>query len=76
MAKQASAQVSNPGLIDRMLTFRNEVMDEMRKVSWPKMEETKAHTYIVIFLLVVIGLIIGAYDYIFKTAVLLLLRFT
>jgi preprotein translocase subunit SecE len=76
MAKPATATASTPGFIDRISHFYHEVMDEMKKVSWPSMDETKAHTFVVLYILAFLGVVIGVYDWVFKAVMLLLLKFS
>jgi preprotein translocase subunit SecE len=44
--------------------FLKEVRDELKKVTWPKQDEIMRLTFVVIAVSVVVGLYIGALDYI------------
>lgn len=70
----ATVGVQRVGVSGRVKSFYHQVRDEMKKVSWPTWEETKAHTYVVMYLLCILGVIVGAYDYIFKYVILLVLK--
>ncbi|HOS03281.1 MAG TPA: preprotein translocase subunit SecE [Candidatus Hydrogenedentes bacterium] len=62
------------GPIARFQEFLQEVKAEMAKVSWPSQEEIKASTWIVAFLLLIIGGIMFVFDVVFQFAILQMLR--
>jgi preprotein translocase subunit SecE len=47
------------------ITFLKETNDELKKVTWPTRADTIRLTGIVLFISFVVGLYIGALDYIF-----------
>ncbi|MDP7619150.1 MAG: preprotein translocase subunit SecE [Dehalococcoidia bacterium] len=53
----------NPGALPR------EVISELRKVTWPSREETVRLTIMVLIVSAMIGLFLGAVDYIFNLVV-------
>jgi preprotein translocase subunit SecE len=42
--------------------FSNDVVNELRKVTWPSRKETQSHTVIVIITTIIIALILGVFD--------------
>lgn len=54
--------------------FITEVIQELRKVTWPSRNETIRSTAIVIFLSVFVGVCIGGLDFVFVKAFGLLLK--
>lgn len=48
----------------RASEFSNEVVTELRKVSWPSRKETQSQTIVVIITTVIIALILGLFDFI------------
>lgn len=48
-----------------VLTYLGEVKDELKKVSWPKREDTIRMTQIVLVGSLVVGLYVGGLDYLF-----------
>ena len=73
MAKQAVA-ANKPSLWARVSTFINEVKAEMKKSTWPTRDEIWNSTSVVLFMLVVVGALIGVYDHVFQFVVFLLLK--
>lgn len=55
--------------MDTVRRFLYEVWGEMKKVSWPSKAETTALTIMVMFLLVLLTLYIGLWDFIFQTVI-------
>lgn len=55
------------------LTFVRDVRSELRKVVWPAPRETLNLTIVVISLSVAVGLVLGAFDFIFQELFRLLL---
>ena len=74
MAKQASEKSQELNLFQRIREYFEEIRVELKKVTWPKWEEVKASTWVVLFLLAVLSIIILAYDTVFSKGVLLLLN--
>ena len=44
------------------VTFVQETVDELKKVTWPTRQEALRLTFVVIFVSIVVGLFIGALD--------------
>ena len=74
MAKEAVAGEEKAGLIQRIKDFYQEVLTEMKKVTWPTREELKTSTSVVLLLLVVCAAVIYVYDAVFQVLVFGLLR--
>lgn len=51
----------------RATDFGLDVVKEIRKVTWPSVVETRAATFVVIILVIIISFILGFFDYIFST---------
>ncbi len=47
-----------------IITFLNEVKEELIKVTWPSKEQTIRYTVLVIFVAVAVGIFLGGLDYI------------
>lgn len=56
------------------IAYFRETLDEMKKVIWPSREDVIRLTAIVIMISIIVGLYIGALDYIFALAMELILR--
>lgn len=56
-------------MIDGLKKFLNEVVSELRKVTWPSKEEIIGSTWVVIIVSVVMALFIGGVDLILDTLV-------
>lgn len=50
-------------------TFANEVVNELRKVTWPSWKETRQTTLVVLVTTVVIALILGGWDFVFSKVI-------
>jgi len=81
MAKQAVATTGEKGigawirrLVSRVRGFSSEVNQELHKVAWPTKEELKASTMIVLLILVILAVIVGAYDLVFKNVIIQILK--
>jgi len=68
MAEAASTEVK-PSVLARLLAFKDDVMLEMKKVTWPTKEELKAHTSVVMLLLAIAAVIIYVYDIFFQITI-------
>jgi preprotein translocase subunit SecE len=51
--------------MQRLLQYFREVMQELKKVSWPTKEQTYNLTFLVVIVTVAAALYIGGLDYIF-----------
>jgi preprotein translocase subunit SecE len=74
MAKQVVAAEHNPGLIERIKTFIEEVQVEMKKVTWPTMADLKVSTKVTMYLLLGMAALIFVYDQVFQNVVFQLLN--
>jgi preprotein translocase subunit SecE len=48
----------------RVFGFGEEVAEEMKKVTWPTMEETKSATWVVIAMVAIFSVALGIYDFV------------
>ncbi len=69
MAKQIAAAATKPSVVTRVRDFYQEVMTELSKVAWPTKVELKSNTTIVMCTLVVLGAVVGLYDFVFLKVV-------
>ncbi|MDX6214548.1 MAG: preprotein translocase subunit SecE [Frankiales bacterium] len=63
-----SARRGNP--ITRVVTYVRQVVAELRKVIWPTRTELITYTSVVLVFVVVMGLIVSAFDFVFAKGVL------
>jgi len=47
-------------------TYLREAWTEIKKVSWPSKKETRAYTWLVIGISLIVALYLGALDYVFN----------
>lgn len=75
-AKQPTASPSarKPGIIDTIREFFEDVRSEMKKVSWPSFDELKSLTQLVLWSLLISGIVLGFYDFIFHNLMGLILK--
>jgi preprotein translocase subunit SecE len=73
MAKQSAAIEAKPNLIQRVRDFYEEVMAEMKKVTWPTRPDLITSTKVTLFLIAVMTLIMFGYDNLLGAVVMLLL---
>lgn len=50
----------------RVIRYLSEVRAEVRKVTWPSFEELRKSTIVIIIFVIIMGLVIGAMDYLFS----------
>lgn len=74
MAKQLAVSDEKPGLISRIRDFYEDVMSELRKVTWPSRDDLKASTKVTLFLIVVMAVIVFVYDTVLGGFIMGLLR--
>jgi preprotein translocase SecE subunit len=74
MAKQAVAVEAKVGLVTRVKDFYQEVMLEMKKVTWPTQDELKTSTSVVMLLLAISAVVMYFYDFLFQIIVFSLFR--
>lgn len=73
MAKQATAAEAQPGVVQRVTDFYEDVRSEMEKVTWPTQADLKTSTQVTLWLLGVMALITFVFDQVFQRIVLFLL---
>ncbi len=54
--------------------FAQEVVVELRKVSWPTAKETRQSTLVVVIVVVIVALILGAFDFVWAKVIKALLE--
>jgi preprotein translocase subunit SecE len=74
MAKQLAMSDEKPGLFTRIRSFYEDVMTELRKVTWPSRDDLKASTKVTLFLIVVMAVIVFVYDAVLGGFIMGLLR--
>jgi preprotein translocase subunit SecE len=50
----------------RSSAFMRDVRSEMRKVSWPSLEDLRRSTLVITIIVIIIGIIIGLMDWLFS----------
>lgn len=58
----APVEVSRPGLGTRLVTFYNDVLAEMKKVTWPDRPQLQSATIQIIIFVLILGALIGLVD--------------
>ena len=76
MAKQIAAVEEKPNLIQRLRGFYEEVMAEMKKVTWPTRPDLITSTKVTLFLIAVMTVIMFCYDNVLSAGVVMLLSIT
>ncbi|MCK5862193.1 MAG: preprotein translocase subunit SecE [Candidatus Hydrogenedentes bacterium] len=74
MAKQITVE-KRPGIIARIQTFFEDIVNELKKVTWPTREDLVASTKVTLFLLLVMASIIFVYDRVFGFLIMQILSF-
>lgn len=75
MAKQITATEANPGIIRRIQEFFDDIISELKKVTWPTRDDLLASTKVTLFLLLIMACIIFVYDRVFAFFIMLILSF-
>lgn len=75
MAKQLTVAESHPGIITRIQNFFDDVVSELKKVTWPTREDLVASTKVTLFLLLIMAAIVFVYDRVFGFVIMLILSF-
>jgi preprotein translocase subunit SecE len=75
MAKQITADESRPGIVARIQQFFDDVVNELKKVTWPTREDLIASTKVTLFLLLIMAAIIFVYDRVFGFIIVAILNF-
>jgi len=65
--KQASA-AKKPGLISKIFLYFSQVRTETEKVTWPSKEQVKTYTIVVLASSIVVGIMIGVWDWVLSLA--------
>lgn len=60
------------GLLSRMSLFLRQVTFELKKVTWPTKDQLITYTAVVVVFVIIMGLIIGAFDFAFVKLVLVI----
>jgi preprotein translocase subunit SecE len=74
MEVKGKSSTGKPGIVEKVTEFYQEVRVEMSKVAWPGREEVKSLTQVVLYTLLLLTIIIGAYDLVFLNLMRLILR--
>lgn len=74
MAKQVVTAEAAPGFVQRIQGFFEDIINELKKVTWPTREDLMASTKVTLFMLLVTGVIIFLFDRIFAFTVMLILN--
>lgn len=75
MAKQITAAESRPGILARIQEFFDDVVTELKKVTWPSREDLVASTKVTLYLLFIMAAIIFVYDRVFGFLIMTILSF-
>ena len=75
MAKQVTAAETNPGIIQRIQGFFDDILSELKKVTWPTRDDLMASTKVTLFLLLIMAVIIFVYDRVFAFFIMQILNF-
>lgn len=65
----AVAAIVAVALNSRVQVFNNEVINELRKVTWPSAKETRQTALVVLVVTGVIALILGGWDFVFSKVI-------
>ena len=60
--EKKSEKKSKPGIFGRIIKWFRELKSELKKVQWPTAKQTVNNTVIVILCVVVVAVVIGAFD--------------
>ncbi|NLN92469.1 MAG: preprotein translocase subunit SecE [Candidatus Hydrogenedens sp.] len=74
MAKQISAPVKEPGFFQRIQGFFEDVIGELKKVTWPTRDDLMASTKVTLFIIAVMAGVVYVYDRVFSIFVMLILK--
>lgn len=75
MAKQITTAEAGPGFIQRIQTFFEDIINELKKVTWPTREDLMASTKVTLYLLLIMGIVTFVFDRVSAFAVMLILNF-
>lgn len=74
MAKQVVTAEAAPSFVQRIQNFFEDIINELKKVTWPTREDLMASTKVTLFMLLVMGVVIFFFDRIFASVVMLILN--
>jgi len=74
MAKQTTTAEVAPGFVTRIRDFFDDIIGELKKVTWPTREDLMASTKVTFFLLLISTAIIFLYDRVFGFFIMLILN--
>lgn len=75
MAKQITSADAGPNLFKRIQEFFDDIIGELKKVTWPSRDDLMASTKVTLFLLLVMAAIIFIYDRFFGFIVMMILNY-
>lgn len=75
MAKQITTADAGPGFIQRIQNFFEDVINELKKVTWPTREDLMASTKVTLYMLLVMAIITFVFDRAFGFFVMIILSF-
>ena len=67
--KKPEKKDKKPGFFDRVAKWFKDMKGELKKVQWPSKKQTINNTVIVIICVIVVGVVIGAFDFIAGNAI-------
>lgn len=73
MAKSVAVE-EKPGIIDRIWGFITEVLVELKKVSWPSLEDLKLSTKVTLYMLAIMAIVTFVFDKVFEISIFTLLK--
>jgi len=74
MAKTVTAVEEKTGIVDRVWGFGAEVVAELKKVSWPSLDDLKLSTKVTLYMLAIMAIITFVFDKVFEIAIVALLK--
>lgn len=74
MAKQISASTKEPGFFERIQLFFEDVIGELKKVTWPTRDDLMASTKVTLFIIAIMAGVVFMYDRVFSIVVMLILK--
>jgi preprotein translocase subunit SecE len=74
MAKQVTVDDSRPGIVARIQEFFEDIVVELKKVTWPTREDLAASTKVTLYLLLIMAAIVFVYDRVFGLLIMVILN--
>ena len=75
MAKPTTTTESGPGLIQRIQGFFEDIINELKKVTWPTRDDLMASTKVTLYMLLIMGVITFVFDRVFAFIIMNVLHF-